>query len=127
MHKFVQHIFMSIAKYFKRIQYIDYLIRRKATGNISALAKKLNLSKRATFTYLNEMKELGFPIKYGNDCNCYYYEEKGKMVNSLYIKEGNETTGNKLGKILSRNQTKKISGGECIFLIELLFGNNLCT
>ncbi len=111
---------MSFIKYFKRIQYIDDLIRRKATGNIASLAKKLSLSKRATFLYLNDMKELGFPIQYGNDCDCYYYNENGKIVNSLFVKEENQKSDHELGKILTRDETKKIKGGEFYFYYENL-------
>ena len=103
---------MSIIKYFKRIQHIDFLIRRKASGNIVSLAKKLSLSKRATQKYLSEMKELGFPIKYGKDCNCYYYNENGKIVNSLFVKDGNQQNDHELGKILSKDEYKKTFGGK---------------
>ena len=103
---------MSIIKYLKRIRYIDFLIRRKATGNIASLAKKLSLSKRSTFLYLSEMKELGFPIQYGNDCDCYYYNENGKIVNSLFVKDGNQQNDHELGKILSKDEYKKTFGGK---------------
>lgn len=103
---------MSIIKYLKRIRYIDFLIRRKATGNIASLAKKLSLSKRSTFLYLSEMKELGFPIQYGNDCDCYYYNENGKIVNSLFVKDGNQQNDHELGKILSKDEYKKTLGGK---------------
>ncbi|MDP1844748.1 MAG: hypothetical protein Q8K64_15130 [Sediminibacterium sp.] len=115
---------MSIVKYFKRIQYIDQLIRRKATGNIASLAKKLSLSKRATFLYLNDMKELGFPIQYGNDCNCYYYEENGKIVDTLFIKDNSQTSENEFGKVLTRKEAKKINGGEGFFCEDELIYNS---
>lgn len=105
---------MSLIKYFKRIQYIDFLIRRKATGNAKELAQKLNLSKRAVYNYLNEMKELGFPIKYGCDCNCYFYEEKGKMVESLFEKEQSK---NGLGYILSKEEKRKTQGGLQVYIL----------
>lgn len=58
------------------------------------------------------MKELGFPIKYGKDCNCYYYNENGKIVNSLFVKDGNQQNDHELGKILSKDEYKKILGGK---------------
>ncbi len=114
---------MSIIKYFKRIRYIDFLIRRKATGNIIALAKKLSLSKRATQNYLSEMKELGFPIKYGKDCDCYYYNEQGKMVDELYQKS-NSNYESGLGRILSRNEAKKIQGGNSFLLLDFFYNTS---
>ncbi len=55
---------MAILKHIKRLKYIDYLIKRKATGDLENFASKNGLSKRAMSDVLNEMKELCFPIKY---------------------------------------------------------------
>ena len=38
---------MSIQRYFKLIQTLDYFIRRKATGSPLELARKMNLSLRS--------------------------------------------------------------------------------
>jgi hypothetical protein len=108
---------MSFIKYFKRLRYIDYLVRRKATGNANELARKLNLSKRAIYNYINDMKELGFPIKYGSDCDCYFYEEKGKMVENLFEKDQSK---NELGYILSKDQKRNIQGGLRIYSINCI-------
>lgn len=79
---------MPLLKYIKRITYIDFIIRRKATGNLETFAKKNNLSKRALTDIIQEMKELGFPIKFSRSKNSYYYEEDGEMVRCLFAKKG---------------------------------------
>jgi len=78
---------MSIARYFKKIQHIDSLIRKKATGNQDEFARKTRMSKSMLKVYLREMKELGFPINFCKQRKTYYYEEEGKMVNALFTKE----------------------------------------
>ncbi len=90
---------MSILRHFKRLQFIDYLIRKKATGNLNNFARKNQLSKRGLTKVLQEMKELGFPIKYSRDLECYYYEQEGKIVECLFMKESDtlpEETAQKL-------------------------------
>lgn len=90
---------MSLLKYINRLKYIDYMIKRKATGNLASFAGKNSLSKRSMSAVLSEMKALGFPIKYDRSRNSYYYDEDGKMVDKLFIKEG---------EILSRKEAAKI-------------------
>ncbi|UKJ07502.1 hypothetical protein [Solitalea lacus] len=78
---------MAIIKYFKKLQSIDSLIRRKATGNQEEFALKLNMSRSMLNEYLREMKELGFPISYCKSRNSYYYARNGKLVNTLFDNE----------------------------------------
>jgi hypothetical protein len=99
---------MSLLKYFFRLQYIDFLIRRKATGSPEVFAKKNNLSKRGLAKVLNEMKEMGFPIRYDKTIRCYRYTKNGKMAGKLFIEDA---------QILSRDEIKKE---------ELDDVNNLC-
>lgn len=100
---------MSLTTYFRRLEHADYLIRRRATGNLTTLAKKLNLSKSHTVAFLKQMKDHGFPIKYCRKTDCYYYTEEGSLVRSLFQKN---TTDNI--RELSKNDLNKISGGKII-------------
>lgn len=75
---------MSLCTYIERLKYVDYLLRTKATGNLSSLSKKLNLSRSHTVEFLNQMKAHGFPIKYCRKLGCYYYFEEGEMVKHLF-------------------------------------------
>jgi hypothetical protein len=90
---------MSILRHIKRLQFIDYIIRRRATGSLEKFAEKNRLSKRGLAAVLQEMKEMGFPIKYNKRLGSYYYEQEGEMVKCLFIKQG---------EILSREETAKI-------------------
>jgi len=90
---------MAILKHIKRLKYIDYLIKRKATGDLENFANKNGLSKRAMSDVLNDMKALGFPIKYDRTRCTYFYDEAGEMVKNLFIKDGQILTGEQIGRI----------------------------
>jgi len=90
---------MAILKHIRRLKYIDYLIKRKATGDLEKFAYKNGLSKRAMSDVLNEMKELGFPIKYDRTRYTYYYDQAGEMVKNLFIKDGQLLTKEHIANI----------------------------
>jgi hypothetical protein len=90
---------MSIIKHFKRVQYIDYVIRHKATGDLKTFARRNNISKTTLSEILTEMKAMGFPIKYDRTKKTYFYEENGEMVNCLFLR---------YGQVLDRNSLKTI-------------------
>lgn len=101
---------MSLLKHINRLKYIDYMIKRKATGNLETFSRKNSLCKRALTEIIHEMKELGFPIKYDRKRNTYYYEENGEMVKRLFVKNG---------EILSREEMSKIDESEDICFSKL--------
>jgi predicted DNA-binding transcriptional regulator YafY len=68
--------------HFNRLEHLDYLIRLKATGSPDNLAKKLSLSVRTVFGYIDILKSLGAPIAYNKAKETYYYTESG----SFYFK-----------------------------------------
>jgi hypothetical protein len=68
--------------YFDRLEYLDHLICTKATGSPSMLAKKLRISLRTVFGYIDILKSLGAPIAYNKHKETYYYAEAG----SFYFK-----------------------------------------
>lgn len=90
---------MGILRQIKRLQYIDYIIRRKATGSLETFAGKNRLSRRGLSTILQEMREMGFPVKYSRQMHSYYYEEEGEMVKCLFIKQGEVLTRNEAANI----------------------------
>ena len=91
---------MSLHKYIERVQFVDKLIRKKATGNINVLARKLNLSKSGAEKFIHEMKEIGFPITYCKKQKTYLYEHEGKMVDKLFFEE------------IDDNEMKNVNGGK---------------
>ena len=101
---------MPILKHIKRLRYIDYMVRKKATGNLESFAKKNHLCKSAMAGVIQEMKELGFPIRFDRSRNTYYYDEDGAMVGTLFI-------GN--GQILSREEVAKINVGNDLCFSEI--------
>ena len=101
---------MPLHTYLERMKYIDDLIRKRATGNLASLAKKLKLSKTQTVNFLKEMKEYGFPIEYSRKLNSYFYNEKEKIVPAFFLKNNRE--GNKQEDVMTRAELRKISGGK---------------
>ena len=75
---------MSLLKYLRKVEFIHSLIKRKATGDRSEFAYRAGMSKSMLSEYLQEMKELGFPIRYSRRRRTYYYEYDGVMVKSLF-------------------------------------------
>lgn len=62
-----------------RLERLDYLIRSRATGTPQELAERLEISERRLYDILNEMRDLGAPIKYSKTLRTYYYARKGKL------------------------------------------------
>ena len=91
---------MSVLRYFKKMQLLDSLIRRKATGNQKSFAHKAGMSRGLLNIYLNEMREMGFPISYCRKTNSYYYNEEGSMVKSLFE------------KVIEKEEMKNYRGGD---------------
>jgi predicted DNA-binding transcriptional regulator YafY len=73
---------MSFLKYLQRLERIDYLIRRKATGTPEEFAIQMNLSRSALMEYIREMKEIGAPIVYCRQRQSYYYKEEKQLLSS---------------------------------------------
>ncbi|UXE68856.1 MAG: hypothetical protein KA713_09885 [Chryseotalea sp. WA131a] len=71
---------MSLLKYIDRAKRMDDLIRRKATGCAEEFAAKLGICKSQLYQDLNEMKELGAPIKYCHTHKSYVYSIEAKLI-----------------------------------------------
>lgn len=55
---------MLFAKLTERMDYIEELIRKEATGTPEQLAARLKISKRMVYRYINEINEGGKPVVY---------------------------------------------------------------
>jgi DNA-binding IclR family transcriptional regulator len=75
---------MSILRYFNKMQHLDHLIRKKATGNQNEFSRKVNMSRSTLNEYLKQMKALGFPIKFCRKRNTYYYTEEGGLTKKIF-------------------------------------------
>lgn len=56
-----------------RILTMDVLISQQLTGKPERFAKKVGLSKRNLYNYLNAFRESGRPINYDKEWQTYYY------------------------------------------------------
>ena len=73
---------------FNRLERLDILIRTRSTGTPQELAKRLNMSERNLYHFLDVMKDLGAPIFYCKTRKSYYYSEKGHF--SIRFKKAGE-------------------------------------
>lgn len=72
---------MALYNYLNRIERLDSLIRHKCTGTPKELAKKLDISERWLYIFLDELKtDLGCPIRYDRKRRSYVYDEPGKVT-----------------------------------------------
>lgn len=79
---------MSLIKNIKRLEYINYLIKKRATGDLETFAKKNNLCKRAMTDFLQQMKDLGADIHYDRTSKTYYYGTNGEMSKCMFMQYG---------------------------------------
>ena len=70
---------MSLTTYHERMQRIDDLINRKATGTPQELADKMELSKRMVFEYLSTMRSMGLSIRYCRLSQSYLYTDDQRL------------------------------------------------
>lgn len=65
---------------FKNIQLLIDLIKQKSTGNPCDLAKKLAVSERMVYKYLDILKaEFNAPIEYSRSKQSYFFSEDGNL------------------------------------------------
>ena len=64
---------MGLIETLDRLQRIDDLLTRKATGNPKSFADKLGISKRRLYVMLEELREYGLKIEYSKERQTYYY------------------------------------------------------
>ena len=81
--------------YFNRLEHLSSLIKMKATGSPVALARKLGVSERTVYEYVDILRSLGADIKYSKTKESYYYEKDGdfdfkfKQLDALKHLDGN--------------------------------------
>ena len=64
----------------KNIQLLIELIEQKNTGTPAELSKKLAVSERMIYKYLDILKsEFNAPIKYNHAIQTYYFTEAGSL------------------------------------------------
>lgn len=76
----------------RRIEKIDYLIRKKGTGNAAKLAERLGVSRASVYEYIDFMKQKGAPIKYNQSRQTFYYDADGYFATCFVPRESNDST-----------------------------------
>lgn len=83
----------------KRLEYANYLIKKRATGDLETFAKKMKLSKSATRELISQMRELGAKILYDRLKRTYIYEQNGEFCISKFMQYGEKLTREDTAKI----------------------------
>ncbi len=78
---------MKLIEKIRRIERVNALIRRKATGCPTNLARKLEVSERCVYRVIDDMKTMGFPIKYCRLRETYYYTKNIEVNISFEIND----------------------------------------
>jgi hypothetical protein len=71
---------MSLLKYIERLQRIDSLIRRRATGSADEFAEKMGVSRSQLMQDLKELRELGAPIQFVSSASSYCYTAECRLI-----------------------------------------------
>ena len=95
---------MRLKNYFEKLNYLDELIRRKATGTPKELAKKLNVSERTVYNMKSDLEAFGAPVSFDRNRSTYYYEERGRFE-IKFVREERQI------------DLEKIIGGKSTFLL----------
>lgn len=78
---------MKLIEQLRLLERLDQLIRLKATGTPAQLASRIEVSERKLYRLIQSLKEMGFPIEYCKDCQCYQYTEAVKLRVEIQIAE----------------------------------------
>jgi hypothetical protein len=90
---------ISIVKAIKRLEYANYLIKQKATGNLGTFAAKMQLSERSMSDLLSQMREMGAIIQFDRTKGTYYYAEDGEISISKFMRYGQMLTRDEAANI----------------------------
>lgn len=71
---------MKVIAQLKRLDRLSNLIRRKATGPPSELARKLGVSRSTVFNLLRELEILGAEITYCKERRSYVYKVEVTII-----------------------------------------------
>jgi predicted DNA-binding transcriptional regulator YafY len=71
---------MATTEYIRVLKRMDRMIRSRSTGTPEDFARRIAISERTLYNYLNAMKELGAPIRYSRYSESYIYIEDGGLI-----------------------------------------------
>jgi len=71
---------VTLRKHINSLERLDQLIRMKATGAPKELARKLDISERWLYEYIQFLKiEMNAPVKFNRERSSYEYEVAGRL------------------------------------------------
>jgi transposase len=64
-----------------KLKYFIYLIEKQRTGAPSEVAKKLGVSERTIYSYVNTLKyDLKAPVEFNKFRKSYQFERQGRLI-----------------------------------------------
>ena len=76
---------MKLFEQIRRLERLNHMIRRKATGTPKQLAERLGVSERTVYNLIDTLRQLGARIYYDNLRESYCYESGHEF--SIELKE----------------------------------------
>ena len=70
---------MNFIKQIERLQLLNKLIQEQNTGSPEELAKRLNVSRRQLYNYLESLKDIGIEICYSRKYDTFYFGDRKKL------------------------------------------------
>lgn len=78
---------------FKKHEQMDQLIRQKRTGTMKEFAKKLGVSERQIWRYIENIRCLGGEVEYSYEHNSYVYTQSFRYELGSTVEELAEIKG----------------------------------
>lgn len=100
---------MKAIEQLERFQQIIKMIKHEKTGTPEEFANHLHIGKRRLYEHLDDFREMGVQIDYSKLRNTYYFSNGHELELSYSL------------KIISKEKTKQIFGGNFGFNIQSAF------
>ena len=78
---------MNPMKYFDLMERMDQMIRMENTGDASEFSKRLGISRRQLYYYVDELKDLGLPLSYSRKSKTFFYEKNCMLKINISVRE----------------------------------------
>jgi hypothetical protein len=105
---------MKFLCYVERLNRINMLIQKRATGNPAQFAETVGVSRTRLYEIIDELKSYGAPIIYNKSCNTFLYDQPYDVSVSFSVKplSSMEATNRRGGVFLS---SAYLFSGRCDF------------
>ncbi|WP_439183098.1 hypothetical protein [Carboxylicivirga taeanensis] len=100
---------MILVPTLERLKQINELIKSKSTGKPKEFSKKIGISESHLYRCINEIKEMGAPIKFCRKRDSYYYDKPFEIKVNYSI------------ELITEEESKQIKAGFQLKNTSLLF------